>query len=410
MTNLSNLYTNINNLVKGYEKQSGSDGSSNTVFTLSNAYVKGNNTLLVFVNGQKAEKVTSASDTTEYEETNNYTITFGSALQDNDVIEFYIISPYNLSQDNFDTMVDSYQDSRGGLGTFKNKIINGNFDIWQRGTSFSSSTSAYSSDRWLVGNGGNSYVASQQAFTVGQTDVPNNPKYFERVDVTYASGAGYYNILRQHIEDVTLLSGKTITVSFYAKADSSKNIVVEMAQYFGTGGSSLVPADHYTVNLTTSWQKFTYTFTLPSVSGKTVDDNSSLRLQFWLSAGSTWDSRTDSLGEQDITFDIAQVQLEEGSSATAFESRSFGQELALCQRYFIKLLPYYYIPRGYNQEGYLNLIFPVQMRATPTASYTLSQTTSDHLAASAQGLYGYIQADWTGTPSMVAGATFDAEL
>ena len=132
MTNLSNLYTNINNLVKGYEKQSGSDGSSNTVFTLSNAYVKGNNTLLVFVNGQKAEKVTSASDTTEYEETNNYTITFGSALQDNDVVEFYIISPYNLSQDNFDTMVDSYQDSRGGLGTFKNKIINGNFVAWKK--------------------------------------------------------------------------------------------------------------------------------------------------------------------------------------------------------------------------------------------------------------------------------------
>lgn len=57
MTNLSSLYTNINNLVKGYQKQLGSTGANNTVFTLSNAYVMGNNTLLVFVNGQKAEKI-----------------------------------------------------------------------------------------------------------------------------------------------------------------------------------------------------------------------------------------------------------------------------------------------------------------------------------------------------------------
>jgi len=83
-------------VLKHYEKQVGSDGaSSNTVFTLTDTYTQGDNGLMVFINGQKAEKVSSATDATEYEETSSSSITFGASLQDGDVVEFYIFSILN---------------------------------------------------------------------------------------------------------------------------------------------------------------------------------------------------------------------------------------------------------------------------------------------------------------------------
>ena len=78
-----------------YNKQDGSDGaSSNTVFTLPSIYAPGTHTLMVFVNGQKVEQVSSASNTSEYEETNYNTVTFGASLQDADVVEFTVVGTY----------------------------------------------------------------------------------------------------------------------------------------------------------------------------------------------------------------------------------------------------------------------------------------------------------------------------
>jgi len=80
--------------LNAYEKVNGSDGITNTIFTVTTPYMVGSNTLTVFVNGQKAEEVASASNTTEYEETNSTTITFGSALQNTDVVEIMIYGSY----------------------------------------------------------------------------------------------------------------------------------------------------------------------------------------------------------------------------------------------------------------------------------------------------------------------------
>src|SRR5210317_2024163 len=76
-------------------------------------------------------------------------------------------------------------DATVGLG-IKNRIINGNFDIWQRGTSFSvtASTNIYTADRWRFVGAGFTGTLTRQNFTAGQTDVPNNPDYFARWDVT----------------------------------------------------------------------------------------------------------------------------------------------------------------------------------------------------------------------------------
>ena len=83
--------------VQHYEKQLGSAGiGGNTIFTLTKPYVIGSNTLMVFVNGQKAELVTSPSNQLEYEETDLIRVTFGLGLDNNDVVEFMVLGTYEL--------------------------------------------------------------------------------------------------------------------------------------------------------------------------------------------------------------------------------------------------------------------------------------------------------------------------
>ena len=225
----------------------------------------------------------------------------------------------------------------GPLAGFRNRIINGNFDFWQRGTSFTGSE--YGADRWTHGRVGTTHTATRQAFTLGQTAVPNEPTYFCRTVVSSVAGAGNDAVLYQRIEDVRTFAGQQVTVSFWAKVDATKNIAVELEQNFGTGGSpsAIVTTIGTTkVSIGTSWQKVTVTATVPSISGKTLGTNNDhfLLLQIWFDAGSSFNSRTDSLGQQSGTFDIAQVQIEPGAVATPFEQRPIGTELSLCQRYY----------------------------------------------------------------------------
>ena len=224
----------------------------------------------------------------------------------------------------------------GPLAGFRNRIINGNFDFWQRGTSFTASD--YGADRWIHARFGTTHTVTRQAFTLGQTAVPGEPTYFCRTVVSSVAGAGNYAVLVQRIEDVRTFAGQQVTLSFWAKADATKNIAINMVQNFGTGGSpsANVGISGTKISVGTTFQKVTVTATLPSISGKTLgtNNNSTLNLNIWFDAGSTWNGDTDSLGQQSGTFEIAQVQLEPGPVATPFEQRPIGTELALCQRYF----------------------------------------------------------------------------
>jgi hypothetical protein len=227
----------------------------------------------------------------------------------------------------------------GPLAGMRNAIINGNFDIWQRGTSFTGTE--YTADRWLSYRSGSTHTVSRQPFTLGQTDVPGEPEYYARTVVSSVAGADNFSAYQQRIEDVRTFASQQITVSFWAKADANKNIAVEFMQNFGSGGSpsgTVQEISPVKKALTTSWQKITHTVTVPSISGKTLgsDNNSFLRLNIWFDAGSNLNSNSDTLGQQSGTFDIAQVQLEPGPVATPFERRPIGTELALCQRYFEK--------------------------------------------------------------------------
>lgn len=236
--------------------------------------------------------------------------------------------------------VDSNAGIVGVPTSFKNKLINGNFDIWQRGydsTSIVQYTS-YLVDRWAYYVNGTilpSVNSSRQEFTPGQTSVPGEPAYFVRSGVITANSTDEEVTFAQRIEGVATFSGETVTVSFYAKADSTINSAVEFYQNFGSGGSSAVNAiGTTTISLTTSWTRYTVTADIPSISGKTVGTSSHFDLVFWLSGGSSFDSRNNSLGNQSIILDLAKVQLEKGHVATEFEIRNPNIERLLCYRYF----------------------------------------------------------------------------
>jgi hypothetical protein len=295
-------------------------------------------------------------------------------------VDFRVEGDTNANLFKIDAGLDQVQVANlngGPLAGFRNAIINGNFDFWQRGTSFTGNE--YGADRWVQSRAGTTHTATQQSFTVGQTDVPNEPTYFCRTVVTSVAGAGNYAALEQRIEDVRTFAGQQVTISFWAKVDATKNIAVDLVQSFGTGGSpsAVVAAIGVTkVSIGTSWQKVTITATVPSISGKTIgtNNNSNLNVTIWFDAGSDFNTRTDSLGQQSGTFEIAQVQLEPGSVATPFERRPIGTELALCQRYFLKINQSLSITGVTTAAGPVSFSahksFPVTMRVVPTLGLT----------------------------------------
>jgi hypothetical protein len=220
--------------------------------------------------------------------------------------------------------------------TFRNKLINGDFSVWQR--NITQTTSGYGSDdRWVNAHVGDLKTASRGTFALGQTAVPGNPKYFSNTIYAANPGAGNFVAKQQRIEGVQTFSGRNVRLSFWAKATAPVPIAMDFAQGFGTGGSpsatvSGIGAQQF--NLTTSWQKFTATVAIPSISGKTLGvQNDTLELTFWFSAGATYNSRTASLGQQTGEVQLALVQVEDGTLDTSFEFLPPAMTLMLCQRY-----------------------------------------------------------------------------
>lgn len=269
---------------------------------------------------------------------------------------------------------------------YRDKVINGNFEFWQRGTANGSTDAqGFLADRFRRGVNGSTLSQSRQAFALGQTAVPGEPTYYWEGVVTSSAGSGNYALLGHPIESVRTLAGQKATVSFYAKADASRSMSVELAQVFGAGGSpssAVLGIGPTKVSLTTSWQKFTVTVDIPSISGKTLgtDGTDHLLLDFWFDAGSSFNSRTVSLGQQSGTFSIARVRLEPGPVALEYEDRHKQTELALCQRYYWRhttsnSYDYWAIASTANAgQAYALINHPVIMRATPTVFESASAT------------------------------------
>ena len=230
---------------------------------------------------------------------------------------------------------------RPGVLDPENRIINGAFDFWQRGTSFTSVV--YGADRWVNQLSGGTVTMSRQAFALGDTLGTNNPTFFLRQTVSGQSASGNRAHVVHNIEGVRSYAGQTITLLGWARRSSgSGNMAVEPVQSFGTGGSpsSAVFVTPQTVTLTSSFAPFAVTIAVPSITGKTVgtDGNDYFALNFWTSAGSDFNARTNSLGLQTIGVDLWGVHIKVGTHTTAatdlYKQPELGPELARCQRYY----------------------------------------------------------------------------
>lgn len=241
-----------------------------------------------------------------------------------------------------------------------NYVINGAFDVWQRGTTGYVVDSYGSADRWLFSRG----TLAQQTFTPGSLSWATSQYY---ANFSYTGQVFAY--MEQRIEDVRALAGQTVTLSFYAKSSTSSPITLRIAQNYGTGGSTATDSFPTTFNLTTSWVRYTYTSTIPSISGKTVGPANTTFTAFGL-YGTTSTAVTGN-------FDIWGVQVETGGTATAFKRNapSIQAELAACQRYYYRTVgdassTLSYIALGSaTSTSILEAIapLPVSMRVPPTS-------------------------------------------
>lgn len=236
-----------------------------------------------------------------------------------------------------------------------NYVINGALDIWQRGTTGSrpagSGSGFVSADRFKLGSFG-----SAPAVTLARsTDVPADAGVQYSAAMSWSSSTGSGDIfITQVIEDGKyLFAGKTVTVSFYAKAASNITVANVFDQDYGPASTSL----------TTSWQRFSFTLTLPTTfqssypSGSSPWNNTELRL-----------FRLTNTSSPANTITFTGVQIEEGAAPTTFRrnAATIQGELAACQRYF---------ERSYNIDvatGSLTNNGNVSFRTTNTVTTTLT--------------------------------------
>ena len=266
-------------------------------------------------------------------------------------------------------IADQQENLGGAVAPFvagKNKIINGDFGVWQRGTSGFGLGAAFNADRWAFyrdGSGATEAI-TQQTFTPGTAPVSGyEGQYFWRYAATVAGTGATERSLYTKIEDVRTFANQTVTVSFWAKADAARTINLFLAQNFGSGGSASVITSLTGHSVTTSWARYSTTVAVPSISGKTVGTSSFLQL-------------TMSFPVNVIeTIDIWGVQLEAGSVATPFTTASgtIQGELALCQRYYYRNTSgAAFVNMGNGAAisttaSTMDMQFPVTMRAVPTS-------------------------------------------
>ena len=237
----------------------------------------------------------------------------------------------------------------------RNLITNGAMQVAQRGTSVTgigASSGYFTVDRFKIDVGG-----TAGRLTMTQTsDGPSGFANCIKLDCTTADtsvAAGEFLVLATRFEGQDLQrfmkgtsDAKEYTVSFYVKGNASATYVCELADRDNSRGVSK------TFAVTTGWTRVEITFPADTTGAFDDDNANSLDLQIWLHAGSTYNSGTlqqtwaaftsanravggsSFFDSTDRTFFITGVQLEVGSVATEFEHRSFGEELALCQRYF----------------------------------------------------------------------------
>ena len=278
----------------------------------------------------------------------------------------------------------------------KNLIINGAMQVAQRGTSTANvNSNTYASlDRFKT-------LTNEGIFTVSQSsEAPAGFANSYKLDCTTAdtslAAAGKVNIDTylegQDLQQIQkgLSTAKQVTLSFWVKSSVTGTYIVEL---FDIDNSRHINKS-YSISSADTWEKKEILIDADTTGAFGDDNGASLQIRWWLAAGSNWTSGTlaTTWQAQDNTdravglsvniadntnneWYITGVQLEVGSVATEFEHRSYGEELALCQRYYVQyggenaydLISSSAIGRnGTSCQG--GVIFPVSMRQTPSIS------------------------------------------
>jgi len=249
----------------------------------------------------------------------------------------------------------------------KNKVINVDFNVWQRGTTFTNPAGdSYTADRFMIDYGTaapTSNSVTRQTFTPGTAPVAGyEGVFFFRSTLTTVGTTSRLSI-HHKIENVQTYAGQTVTLSFWAKADSARTLAGFIQQNFGSGGSTTVSTAITSQSITTAWTRFSMQIAVPSISGKTIGTSSflNIRLDQAVAAGSV--------------LDLWGLQLEASSTVSDFQTATgtLQGELAACRRYYIRFgtgsdyTPY---GTGWNSStsaGQCVVMLPVSMRVEPTS-------------------------------------------
>jgi hypothetical protein len=248
---------------------------------------------------------------------------------------------------------------------FRNRIINGDMRIWQRGTTISNPTTTnfYTADRWGVNRNSDASGATVSRDISGLSGFEYSLKLQRTAGDTATNSLSLmYSNESTNTYD---FAGSPVTLSFYAKTGANySGGLLNVIIYSGTGTDQRVYAYTGSTSVASVNQAITSTWTRYTLTGTASANATEIGIII------TWNP-TGTAGADDSVY-ITGVQLEAGSTATDFERRPIGTELALCQRYYLKLQPTlnnrYGIGRNLSTTlSSVTLNFPVPMRIRPTA-------------------------------------------
>jgi hypothetical protein len=298
------------------------------------------------------------------------------------------------------------------IGGRRNMLYNPKFDVSQRGTSFSGSTTAiYSMDRWKIANGSSFdfNVTVTQSTTVPSGEAFTHSLKVE-ADAAVTPSSSENGVIQQTLEaqDVKHLkygtsSAESLTLSFFVRSNKTGTYCVQLMtnEANSTASNRYIHIKEYSISSADTWEKKTLTFTgLTAAPIDTTDNLAGFRVIWHLTTGSsdsdqsadTWiqsesykttSNQVNFMDDADNEWYLCGCQLEVGSQATPFEHRSFGEEITLCRRYCNALMNYgagdVGTNRAYNAEytgsyTFVRLYYP-QMRTEPdTVTYGTSAT------------------------------------
>ena len=299
----------------------------------------------------------------------------------------------------------------------RNLIINGAMQVAQRGTS-STATSYQTVDRIQPVYSGGSLTQFQD------TNAPDGFSNSFKWSCTTAANpltsgqyaAWYYKIEGQDLQHLKYgtASAQSVTLSFWVKSNLTGTFQVNLEN----SDNNRRYGETYTVNSADTWEYKTVTYSGDTVGALDNDNASSLRLEFWVAAGSTWtggsasqawETSSDPNRAGSLTASLLSstsnyiqytgLQLEVGSVATPFEHRSYGEELALCKRYYRNL------GKGFGGDVAgstffeLSTTFDIEMRTTPSVTLLTSTPSITEVGAGGR----------TGSGSTISGSVLSSD-